>query len=143
MISSTGQSTSSSNNTKWLTDALADYAQITGIDLSTNPFAAKLEQSNSVDGILQLLWEQEKEFKKFRNKYRRLLNCVNPCVRILHTISGTLGEALSIPAVSYAYHLVNLITERDLGQAHFTPAKAVVVGIDVLLVVRPINTLFK
>ena len=109
MMSSTGQSASSSN-TKWLTDALTDYAQITGIDLSTNPFAAKLEQSNSIDDILQLLWEQEKEFKKFRNKYRRLLNCVNPCVRILHTISGTLGEALSIPAVSYACHLVNLIT---------------------------------
>jgi len=28
-------------------DALADYANITGIDLSMNPFAAMLEESNS------------------------------------------------------------------------------------------------
>jgi hypothetical protein len=31
-------------------------------------------------------------------------------VEVLHTISGTLGEALSLPAVSYTCHLVNLLT---------------------------------
>lgn len=138
---STGQAASSTSNFKWLTDALADYALITGIDLATNPFAVTFEQSGSLEGIHQLLQEREKAFKKFRNTNRRLINYVTPCVEVLHAISETLGEALSLPAVSYAYHLVNLL--RDPSQVHFPPAKALFVGIDVLLVVSPINTLFK
>jgi hypothetical protein len=108
----------SNTNLKLFNDALADYAQITGIDLSTNPFAVTLEQSDSLESILQLLQEREKAFKKFRNKKRRLLNYVSPCVEILHTISGTLSEALSLPAVSYAYYLGNLLTQPRSGQLH-------------------------
>jgi hypothetical protein len=92
------------------TDALADYAQITGIDLSTNSFADTLEQLDTVEDIVQLLREREKAFKEFRNRKRRLINYVTPCVEVLHAFSGTLGEALSLPAVSYACHLVNLLT---------------------------------
>ena len=106
-MSSTGQATSSTSNIKLFTDALADYARITGVDLSTNPFASTLEQSDSLEAILQLLQERETAFKKFRKKYRRLINCVTPCFQALHVISGTLGEALSLPLVSYACHLVN------------------------------------
>jgi hypothetical protein len=109
-MSSTGPATSSTSNFKWLTDALADYARTTGIDLSTNPFAGTLEQSDSLEDMLQLLQEREQAFKKFRNKNQGLINYVTPCVEVLHAISGTLGEALSLPAVSYACHLVNLLT---------------------------------
>jgi hypothetical protein len=109
-MSSTGQAASSTSNIKWFTDALADYALITGIDLSANPFAVSFEQSGSLEGIRQLLQEREKAFKKFRNTNRRLINYVTPCVEVLHAISETLGEALSLPAVSYACHLVNLLT---------------------------------
>jgi hypothetical protein len=109
-MSPTGQAASSTSNIKWLTDALADYALITGIDLSTNPFAISFEQSDFLEGIRQLLDEQEKAFKKFRNTNRRLINYVTPCVEVLHAISETLGEALSLPAVSYACHPVNVLT---------------------------------
>jgi hypothetical protein len=108
-MSSTGPTTSSTSNIKLFTDALTDYARITGIDLSTNPFAITLEQLDSLEAILQLLQEREKAFKKFRNKNRRLINYVTPCVEVLHAISETLGEALSLPAVSYACHQVNLL----------------------------------
>jgi hypothetical protein len=101
-MSSTGQATSSTSNIRLFTNALADYARITGIDLSTYPFAGTLEQSDSLETILQLLQEREKAFKKFRNRNRRLINYVTPWVEVLHAISGTLGEALSLPAVSYA-----------------------------------------
>ena len=104
-MSSIGQAASSTSNIKWFTDALADYARITGIDLSTNPFAGSLEQSDSLESILQLLQEREAAFKKFRKKNRRLINCVTPCVEVLHAISGTLSEALSLPAGSYACNL--------------------------------------
>jgi hypothetical protein len=53
-MSSTGQATSSTDNVQLIIGALADYAKETGIDLSKNPFATNLEQSNSpgVDGLV-------------------------------------------------------------------------------------------
>jgi hypothetical protein len=109
-MSPTGQATSSTSNIKLFTDALADYAERTGIDLSTHPFADKLEQSDSLEAIHHLLQEREDAFKKFRNKNRRLIKYITPWVEVLHTISDTLGEALCLPAVSYACHLVTLLT---------------------------------
>ena len=91
-MSSTRQATSSTDNVQLIIDALADYAKETGFDLSKNPFAAKLEQSNSPEAILQLLQEREKAFKQYRSDNRRLINCLNPAVKILHKFSGILNE---------------------------------------------------
>ena len=93
---STGQATSSTqaDNVQLIIDALADYTKETGIDLSKNPFAAKLEQTNSPEAILQLLQEREKAFKQYRNDNRGLINCLNPAVKILHRFSGILGPAV-------------------------------------------------
>ncbi len=94
-MSSTGQVTST-ENVKLIIDALADYATETGIDLSKNPFAAKLEQSQSPDAILQLLEGREKAFKEYRDGNRRLINCLNPAVTVLHGFSGILGQAVGL-----------------------------------------------
>ena len=103
-------SLSASRTSQMFVDALADYARRTGIDLSTHPFADKLEQSDSLEAIRQLLQEWEKEFKKSGNRNRRLIEYVTPWVEVLNTISGSLGEALSLPVVSYACHLVNILS---------------------------------
>ncbi len=103
-MSSTGQATSSTDNIKLITDALADYVKETGIDLSKNPFAIKLEQSSSPHTILQLLEEWEKAFKEYRDGKRRLLNCLNPAVTVLHKFSGILGGAASL--VSHTYCII-------------------------------------
>jgi hypothetical protein len=87
-------------------DALADYAKITGIDLSSNPFAAALEHSNSPEAILQLLQEREKAFKEYRDGNRRLISCLSPAVKVVQAFSGIIGEAVSL--VSYTCHLVSL-----------------------------------
>ena len=138
-MSSTGQATSSSSNFQLIIDAaLADYAKITGIDLTKNPFAEKIEHSNSPEAILELLQEREKAFKEYRDGNRRLISCLSPAVTILHAFSGILGEAVSL--VSVTYHPVNLLTWPR--QVPFSPAKAVFTSIDVLLAVRPLNTLF-
>ena|SRR5579863_1469481 len=76
-------------------DALADYANQTEIDLSQNPFAQKLKQSDTPGAILELLQEREKAFKEYRNGNRRLISCLNPTVRVLHLFSGIIGEAVS------------------------------------------------
>jgi hypothetical protein len=78
---------------------LADYAKITGIDLSKNPFAAVLEQSNSPEAILQLLQGREKAFKEYRDGDRRLISFLGPSVKVIQAFSGFFGEAVSL--VSY------------------------------------------
>ena len=101
-------STPSTSNLQLVTDALVDYSNITGIDLSTNPFAAAIERVNSPGDILGLLQEREKEFKEYREGNRRLISCLGPVVNIIQAFSGILGKAVSL--VSQTYHLVTLLT---------------------------------
>jgi hypothetical protein len=89
-------------------NALADYAKITGMDLSHTPFATMLEQSNSPEAILQILQGREKAFKEYRDGDRRLIGCLSPAVKILQAFSGIMGEAASL--VSYRSNLRNLLT---------------------------------
>jgi hypothetical protein len=77
-------------------NALADYAKLTGIDLTKSPFAEKIELSNSPEAILELLQEREKAFKEYRDDNRRLITCLSPAVKVLHAFSGILGEAVSL-----------------------------------------------
>ena len=102
IMSLTGQATSSSSNAQLIIGALADYSKETGIDLSNNPFATALEQSNSPEAILQLLQQREKAFKEYRDGNRRLINCLSPAIKVLQAFSGILGEAVSL--VSYTFH---------------------------------------
>jgi hypothetical protein len=107
-MSSTGQAISSTSNFQLIIDALADYAKITGIDLSNNPFAAMLEHSNSPEAILQLLQERERAFKEYRDGDRRLISCLSPMVNVLQAFSGILGDVVSL--VSVTYHHADLLT---------------------------------
>jgi hypothetical protein len=101
-MSSTGQATSSPSTIQSIIDALADYTKVTGIDLSNNPFAAAIEHSNSPEAILELLQERETAFKEYRNENRRLISCLRPAVKVIHSFSSILGEAASL--VSYTSH---------------------------------------
>jgi STAND-like protein len=108
LMSSTGQVTFPTENVKLTIDALADYAREIGKDLSENPFATNIEQSKSSEDILQLLEEREKAFQEYRAGNRRLIDYLNPAVKVLHRFSGILGQAASL--VSQLCHLVNLLT---------------------------------
>ena len=100
-------SSASTSNFQLITDALAEYAKITGIDLSKNPFATTLEQSNSPEAILQLLQGRAKNFKEYRDSNQRLISCLSPAVKVIQAFSGILGEAVSL--VSHTYCLVSLL----------------------------------
>jgi hypothetical protein len=89
-------STSSTSNIRLITDALVDYTNTTGIDLSKNPFAAAIERADSPAAILELLQEREKEFKDYREGNRRLISCLSPAVNVIQAFSGILGEAISV-----------------------------------------------
>src|SRR6266850_2078563 len=142
-MSSTGHTTTSRSNFRLITDALVDYTNVTGTDLSQNPFAEKLQQSNTADDILELLQEREKAFTEYRDGNRRLINCLSPAVHVLHVFSATLGEVVSqvrdtrlISLFTFLLHPCAHVVMRSC-QVPFSPAKAVFVGIDVLLTVRP------
>jgi hypothetical protein len=138
-MSWTEQATSSPSHIQLITDALADYARITGIDLSESPFAATLEQSNSPEAILQLFQGRERTFKgSYRDGNRGLMTCLSPVVNVLQAFSEILGEEVS--QVSDTYHPANLLTWPC--QVPFSPTTAVLASIDVLLAVRPLNSLF-
>ena len=136
-MSSTGQTTSSASNVLVIIDALADYAKITGIDLSENSFTATLEQSNSPEAIIQLLQGREKAFKEYRDGNRRLISYLSPAVKVLQAFSGILGEAAGM--VSHTYNLWSLLTRPR--QIPFPPTNLLFAGIDTLLAVRPLNYL--
>ncbi|KAI0293887.1 hypothetical protein B0F90DRAFT_1350249 [Multifurca ochricompacta] len=113
MSSASASVTISSSNFRLILDALDDYTKQTGIDLTTNPFANKLRTCDSSDAILELLREKANQFKDYRDGNRKLINSLSPVVKVVHVFSGILGEAASLMP--------------------FQPAKAIFVGVDVLL----------
>ena len=136
--SSTSQAASSISNIQSITNAaLADYATITGIDLSNDTFNPSLEQANSPEAILQLLQERENVFKDYREGNRRLFRSLSPSVNMIQTFSRILGNA---DEVSHKDDLTTLFNR--LRQVPFPLANALFGGIYALLAVRPSNELF-
>jgi fungal STAND N-terminal Goodbye domain len=76
--------------------ALDEYTKQTGTDLTQNSFAHKFQHSDSPDHVLGLFQERAKEFKEYRDGNRELINFLKPAVEVLHALSGTLGEAISL-----------------------------------------------
>jgi hypothetical protein len=105
---STSSTSNQASNIQLITDALVDYAKITGIDLSKNPFVTEIERANSPGAILELLQEREKTFKDYREGNQRLISCLSPAVNVIQAFSGILGEAVSL--VSHTCHLITLLT---------------------------------
>ena len=112
LMLSTGHARTPHSNFQLIIDALVDYANLTGIDLSQNPFAEKLTHCNTPDAVLDLLRERESAFNEYREGNRGLMNCLGPAVRVLHAFAGLLGEAVSLvsqnQSILYIYRLNSL-----------------------------------
>jgi len=109
-MSSTRRATPPTSNNQLFIEALADYTNITGTDLSND---TTLKQARSPKAILQLLQEREKNFQDYRDDNPRLISYVTPVVNVLWTFSGILGN--------------------EVQQVPILPANALFVGIDLLL----------
>jgi hypothetical protein len=79
-----------------LAKALADYWGQIGVDLDKHPFANELRGRDSPDEVLKLLEDKAKAFKVYRDGNRKLINWLTPVVQVVHTLSGVLGEAVSL-----------------------------------------------
>lgn len=87
---------STMTNFQLILDALDKYAEQTGINLKENPFADKVLCCHSPASILRLLQENVKEFKKYRDKNRKFIDCLSPIVQFVHVFSDILGEAAGL-----------------------------------------------
>lgn len=97
-------STASSANFQSILDAALDsYTKQTGIDLIKHPSAHKLQNCHSTEDIVQLLLERETAFKEYRDKYRKLIDCLRPVVQVVHAFSGTFAKAADLVGPSNRY----------------------------------------
>ena len=87
---------SPSNFKSFFDAALADYLKQTGVDLIKYPFTKKLQNCHSVDDVLELFQDKSKQFKDYRDGNSKLIDCLNPVVKVIHAFSGILGEAVGV-----------------------------------------------
>ena len=127
--------TSPSNFLSILNAALDDYHKRTGIDLTKHPSAVQLQNCHSPDDVLQLLQERETSFKHYRENYRKLIDCLRPVVKVIHALSGILGERAGLVSDPHQILLTRPYVYKSL-QVPFQPTKAIFTGIDILLSVR-------
>ena len=83
-------------NLQSIREALDTYAEQMKIDLKDNPFADEVKGCDSPEAILQLLEKNRDEFKEYRDKNRKFIDCLNPVVKFVHAFSDVLGEATSL-----------------------------------------------
>jgi hypothetical protein len=101
-------STSSSNFQLIFNHALKAYERRTKKDLLAHPLAAQLQDCDSHSSILIVLQQQVQELDQSQSNDERLTKWLDPTVKVLYTLSETLGEV-------------------------FSPTKAIFAGIGVLL----------
>ena len=127
--------TSSSSFQPILDAALLNYHNQTKVDLTKHPSADKLQNSSSLDDILQLLLERESAFNVYRDKHRKLIDSLRPIVHVVHAFSTIFAEAAGLVRDQHRISVVFAYSYAPL-QTPFQPTKAIFVGIDVLLSVR-------
>ena len=112
--------------------ALVNYRNQTNVDLTKHPSAEKLQNSSSLDDIVQLLLERESAFNDYRDKHRKLINSLRPIVQAVHAFSTICGESADLVRDQHDILLLFAYLYASL-QAPFQPTEAIFVGIDVLL----------
>src|SRR5712672_82455 len=100
---------STSPSSQLITDALGEYAKRTGIQLSKDPFAEKIQLFKSPDDILRLLQERERAFKEYRDRNRTLISCLTPAVNVIHAFSATLGEVISLVSRTHDFFVISIL----------------------------------
>ena len=79
-----------------LDKALADYCEQIGVQLDKHPLIDELRGRDSPDNVLKLLEDKAKAFKVYRDGNRKLINWLSPVVQVVHTLSGVIGQAVSL-----------------------------------------------
>ena len=79
-----------------LDNALHNYCEQIGVQLDKHPFTDELRGSNSPDDVVKLFEAKAEAFKVYRDGNRKLIQWLSPIVQVVHTLSGVLGQAVSL-----------------------------------------------
>ena len=93
---STSPSTSNSHFQLIFDNALKVYEKRTKKNLLSHPLASQLQACNSSDAILAVLQQQVQALDQFQSRDDRWNKWLGPMVNVLHTLSETLGEGVSL-----------------------------------------------
>lgn len=72
--------------------ALSEHKKLTGQDPCEHPLAAEFATCLNPEDVSNLLQAQAVNFRKSRDRHRKLVQWLNPTVRILFTFSATLED---------------------------------------------------
>ena len=89
-------STSSSNYQSIFDNAIEAYEKKTKRDLRSHPLLDKLQNCDSPDAVLSVLYEQIPGFDQSRGTDHKLTKWLNPTVNVLCTFSGVIGGGISL-----------------------------------------------
>jgi hypothetical protein len=88
--------TSSSNYQTIFDNAIEAYRRKAKKDLRSHPLLNKLQNCDSPDAILSILYEQIPGFDQSRDTDNRLTKWLNPTVNVLCAFSGVIGGGTSL-----------------------------------------------
>jgi hypothetical protein len=94
--------TSSSNYQSIFDNAIEAYKKKTKKDLYSHPLLDKLQNCDSPDAVLSILYEQIPGFDQSRGSDDKLSGWLNPTVNILYTFSGVIGGGISLASATNA-----------------------------------------
>ncbi|KAH9159849.1 hypothetical protein EDB89DRAFT_1041681 [Lactarius sanguifluus] len=77
-------------------NALKEYENKTGTNLTTHPLSDKLRTCDSPDAVLNILQEHVRAYEESRNGDQRLTKLLDPTIHILYLFSSALGEGVSL-----------------------------------------------
>ncbi|KAH9027744.1 hypothetical protein EDB85DRAFT_1892885 [Lactarius pseudohatsudake] len=77
-------------------NALKEYENKTGTNLTTHPLADKLQTCDSPDAVLNVLQEHVRAYEESRNGDQRLTKLLDPTIHILYLFSAALGEGVGL-----------------------------------------------
>ena len=123
-------STSSSNFQLIFNHALKAYERRTKKDLLAHPLVTQLQNCDSHGSILIVLQRQVQELNRSQTSDERLTKWLDPTVKVLYTLSATLGEGVSLvcplmskcprPAFSYLFYRYSRPRKRSLPELVFS-----------------------
>ena len=88
--------TSSSNYQSIFDNAIEAYKKKTNKDLRSHPLLDKLQNCDSPNAVLNILYEQIPGFDQSRASDDKLSRWLNPTINVLCTFSGVIGGGISL-----------------------------------------------
>ena len=88
--------TSTSNYQSIFDNAIQAYKKKTKKDLRSHPLLDKLQDCDSPDAVLKVLYEQIPGFDQSRDTDNNLTKWLNPTVNVLCTFSGVVGGGIGL-----------------------------------------------